>query len=125
MKTKKLTYDELEKRIEELEKEKRQLKKKYSSLCIYVKNIHPQDYQNSIFTSEKDIHLNQDNNSRLIPMCASCKKVRDYNDEWHSIEKFIQNIVDQDISHGLCPECAIVFYPEIFNDSSIENSRVS
>jgi PAS domain S-box-containing protein len=48
----------------------------------------------------------------LIPICASCKKVRDDEGYWHQVEVYIQDHSDADISHGICPECARLLYSE-------------
>ncbi len=44
--------------------------------------------------------------SGLIPICASCKKVRSVDGYWKQIEQYITENSEADISHGLCPECA-------------------
>ncbi len=48
----------------------------------------------------------------LLPICASCKKVRDYKGYWNQIEEYISEHADVDFSHGLCPECTERLYPE-------------
>lgn len=42
----------------------------------------------------------------FIPVCASCKKVRNDEGYWKQLEQFISENSDALISHGLCPECA-------------------
>ncbi|MDZ7267683.1 MAG: type IV pili methyl-accepting chemotaxis transducer N-terminal domain-containing protein [candidate division KSB1 bacterium] len=41
----------------------------------------------------------------LIPICASCKKIRDDHGYWNKLEDYIQQHSDADFTHGLCPEC--------------------
>ena len=41
-----------------------------------------------------------------IPICASCKKIRDDKGYWNQIESYIREHSEADFSHGLCPECA-------------------
>ncbi len=41
----------------------------------------------------------------FIPICASCKKIRDDKGLWHNIEAYLQAHSDIDFSHGLCPQC--------------------
>lgn len=53
--------------------------------------------------------------SGLLPICASCKKIRDDNGTWVPIELYIKNNSDADFTHGVCPECAVRLYPEVFN----------
>jgi len=47
--------------------------------------------------------------SGLLPICGSCKKVRDDKGYWNQIETYIANRTDASFSHGLCPECSIKF----------------
>lgn len=46
----------------------------------------------------------------LLPICASCKKIRDDNGYWKKIEVYIQEHSEADFSHGICPDCARRFY---------------
>ncbi len=41
----------------------------------------------------------------LLPICASCKKVRDDEGYWTQIENYISRRSDAEFSHGICPEC--------------------
>jgi|GEM_PF-510772 len=52
--------------------------------------------------------------SGLLPICASCKKIRDENGSWHQIEQYIHTHSEADFSHGICPECATRLYPEVY-----------
>jgi len=54
--------------------------------------------------------------SGLLPICASCKKIRDDHGIWVHIESYIKNNSNADFTHGVCPDCAIKLYPEIFNN---------
>jgi DNA-binding response OmpR family regulator len=48
----------------------------------------------------------------LIPMCASCKKIRDDEGYWQQVEKYIMERSEVEFSHGLCPDCLEKHYPE-------------
>ncbi len=48
----------------------------------------------------------------ILPVCASCKKIRDENGQWHQIETYIHERSAIDFSHGICPECCNKIYPE-------------
>ena len=50
--------------------------------------------------------------SGLLPMCASCKKIRDDKGYWNQLEAYISAHSEADFSHGICPECAKKLYPE-------------
>ncbi len=52
----------------------------------------------------------------LIPICASCKKIRDDKGYWDQLEGYIQSHSDAKFSHGLCPDCAHKLYPELFSE---------
>jgi DNA-binding NtrC family response regulator len=51
--------------------------------------------------------------SGLIPICASCKKVRDDTGYWNQVENFISDRSGAKFSHSICPNCAKVLYPGI------------
>lgn len=48
----------------------------------------------------------------ILPICASCKKVRDDRGLWEQIELYIRRHSDTDFSHGICPECADKLYKD-------------
>jgi PAS domain-containing protein len=50
--------------------------------------------------------------SGLLPICASCKKIRDDKGYWQQIEAYIRDHSEAEFSHGLCPECAKKLYPD-------------
>jgi sigma-B regulation protein RsbU (phosphoserine phosphatase) len=50
----------------------------------------------------------------LIPMCASCKKIRDDQGFWQQVEGYLMQHSQAEFSHGLCPECMEKHYPEYF-----------
>lgn len=51
--------------------------------------------------------------SGLLPICSSCKNVRDDNGYWNKIETYISRNSEADFTHGICPECAKRIYPDI------------
>ncbi|GAB6909674.1 membrane hypothetical protein [Desulfosarcina cetonica] len=53
--------------------------------------------------------------SGLLPICASCKKIRDDQGYWKQIESYIQEHSDATFSHGVCPECAAKLYPDYYH----------
>lgn len=50
--------------------------------------------------------------SGLLPICASCKKIRDDRGYWNSIEDYIEKRSDAQFTHGICPECTRKLYPQ-------------
>ncbi len=46
----------------------------------------------------------------LLPICSSCKKIRDDRGCWRKLEQYIQEHSEAEFSHGICPECARRIY---------------
>jgi hypothetical protein len=46
----------------------------------------------------------------LIPICASCKKIRDDKDYWSQVEVYVRDRSDAEFSHGMCPDCMKTLY---------------
>lgn len=53
--------------------------------------------------------------SGLLPICASCKKIRNDMGRWEQIEVYIRDRSDADFSHGICPECEKRLYPDLYD----------
>ena len=49
--------------------------------------------------------------SGFLPICASCKKIRDDKGYWNQIEIYIQQRSEAEFSHSICPECMDKLYP--------------
>jgi hypothetical protein len=54
--------------------------------------------------------------SGMLPICASCKQIRDDRGYWNKIEVYIEKHSEAEFSHGICPECARKLYPEYFSE---------
>jgi len=54
--------------------------------------------------------------SGLLPICASCKKIRDDGDRWRHLEDYIGEHSEAEFTHGICPDCAKRLYPELHED---------
>ncbi len=52
--------------------------------------------------------------SGLLPICASCKSIRDDKGYWKQIESYIRDHSEAEFSHGICPECAKKLYPDLY-----------
>jgi PAS domain S-box-containing protein len=52
----------------------------------------------------------------LLPICSSCKKIRDDKGYWERIEIYIHEHSEAEFTHGLCPECTKMLYPEVYKD---------
>jgi len=54
--------------------------------------------------------------SGLLPICSSCKKIRDDKGYWNQIETYISEHSEALFSHGLCPDCGKKLYPQYFDE---------
>jgi PAS domain S-box-containing protein len=49
----------------------------------------------------------------MLPICSSCKKIRDDRGYWNQIELYIRDHTDAEFTHSLCPACAEIEYAEL------------
>lgn len=54
--------------------------------------------------------------SGMLPICASCKKIRDDKGYWKQIESYIGDHSEAEFTHGICPECVKKLYPDIIDE---------
>ncbi|HPG42141.1 MAG TPA: hypothetical protein PLP19_11835 [bacterium] len=86
-------------------------------------------FENSEVEKEKLIHELQEALQKvkklkgLLPICASCKKIRDDAGYWHQVEDYVHQHSDVVFSHGICPDCAKQLYPGYFMNK--DNERLS
>lgn len=50
--------------------------------------------------------------SGFLPICASCKKIRDDKGYWNQIESYLKEHSGAEFSHSICPDCAKTLYPD-------------
>ncbi|MEI9897445.1 MAG: hypothetical protein WDN28_27210 [Chthoniobacter sp.] len=55
----------------------------------------------------------------LLPICASCKRIRQEDNTWEQIEIFVTKRTDAKFTHGLCPECANALFPGISTEINV------
>jgi len=51
--------------------------------------------------------------SGLLPICASCKKIRDDSGSWQQIEVYIHDHSEAAFTHGICPDCKKIYFPGV------------
>jgi len=49
----------------------------------------------------------------FLPICSHCHKIRDDEGYWQRVEEYIQERAGVQFTHGICPECARKYYPDI------------
>ena len=53
----------------------------------------------------------------LLPICASCKQIRDAKGVWTPLETYIAEQSEADFTHGICPACLAKLYPKTDSDT--------
>ena len=47
----------------------------------------------------------------ILPICCSCKKIRDDEGDWNQMEIYIDRHSEAEFSHGICPDCMKSYLP--------------
>jgi ligand-binding sensor domain-containing protein len=63
--------------------------------------------------------------SGLLPICASCKRIRSDQGYWEQIEAYIRDHSEAQFSHGLCPACVRLLYPDLADQVLARSERGS
>ena len=50
----------------------------------------------------------------ILPICSFCKRIRNLEGDWESLEGYITKRSEAEFSHSVCPQCAKEHYPELF-----------
>jgi len=59
----------------------------------------------------------------FLPICASCKKIRNDKGYWEQLEAYITEHSEALFSHGICPECAKRLYPELHKKREMADKK--
>ncbi len=54
--------------------------------------------------------------SGMLPICASCKNIRDDQGYWKQLEEYLHTHSEAQFSHSICPDCAIKLYPDLYSE---------
>lgn len=54
----------------------------------------------------------------ILPICSKCKRIRNEAEYWEQVDKYFNDHIGVDFSHGLCPECLEQFYGEYLHPAS-------
>ena len=49
----------------------------------------------------------------FLPICASCKNIRDDKGSWNQVDEYISKHTDVEFTHSICPSCKDELYPEL------------
>jgi PAS domain S-box-containing protein len=61
--------------------------------------------------------------SGLLPICASCKKIRDDKGYWSQVESYISQHSEATFTHGICPDCIKKLYPDLAGGGLGDSSK--
>ena len=61
--------------------------------------------------------------SGMLPICCSCKKIRDDNGYWEQVEVYVRDHSEAEFSHGICPECMEKLYGKEFCDKIVKKGQ--
>lgn len=53
----------------------------------------------------------------ILPICSSCKKILDDKGLWTQVEVYVRDHSQAEFSHGICPDCMKILYPEFDPDN--------
>jgi len=59
----------------------------------------------------------------LIPICSSCKKIRDDQGFWQQVEVYVHHHSDAEFSHGICPDCFKKLYPDYVDEIDLTDGK--
>ncbi|MEW6363332.1 MAG: response regulator transcription factor [Acidobacteriota bacterium] len=57
--------------------------------------------------------------SGFLPICATCKKIRDDNGRWQQVEIYVRDHSEAQFSHSMCPDCAGKIYAEFYRRAQV------
>jgi hypothetical protein len=61
----------------------------------------------------------------LLPICASCKKIRDDKGYWNDIEAYLHKFAHTQFTHTMCPECVKSLYPDLWKKMEKKKEKVA
>jgi PAS domain S-box-containing protein len=83
---------------------------KHTGRLLLIRDIterrHAESEREELIAELRDALANVRSLHGLLPICASCKKIRDDKGYWHRVENYMRAHADVEFSHGICPECA-------------------
>jgi len=101
-----------------LREQKNKIQRAHEEIKIEIKERkRAQIEKDSLIVELKDALNEVKTLSGLLPICASCKKIRDDNGYWNQIESYIGDRSEAEFSHSICPDCSKKLYPEISKEN--------
>jgi uncharacterized membrane protein YciS (DUF1049 family) len=96
-----------------LREKNKKIQKAHEEIEIEIKERKQAETEKDrLITELKDALSQVKTLSGLMPICASCKKIRDDSGYWNQIESYIRDHSEAEFSHSICPECSKKLFPE-------------
>lgn len=74
-------------------------------------------------TYRRQLEKEVDDLRDLLPICASCKKIRDDEGYWHNVESYMHNHFDANFTHSICHSCSEKLYPQLYGSTPPQKSK--
>lgn len=76
--------------------------------------VHPAPGKSNLLSLHKRFSSSHSQHSpgRLVPICASCKSIRNRNEEWITIEQYLKQQLSIQFTHDICLDCIRLLYPQ-------------
>jgi hypothetical protein len=81
--------------------------------CVVNSRKRAEEGQKQLVSELKEAMAEVKRLSGLLPICSSCKKIRDDKGYWNQLEAYIRDHSEVEFSHGICPECEKKLYSEL------------
>ena len=87
-----------------------------ATAAVAIENARLYEEANRLIAKLREALANIKTLKGLIPICASCKKIRTDQGFWQQVDVYIREHSEVEFSHGLCPDCLKKLYPEFARD---------
>ncbi len=74
-------------------------------------------------TYRRELEKEVDDLRDLLPICASCKKIRDDEGYWHNVESYMHNHFDANFTHSICHSCSENLYPQLYDSTDPQKNK--
>jgi len=91
----------------------RKVAEKTASLRVEVQERRQAEQEKEVLITELQKALDEVKTlSGLLPICSTCKKIRDDKGYWNQIENYIGEHSEAQFTHSICPDCLVKHYPD-------------
>ena len=112
---------ELEEKTIQLENSRQELNEAHNGLETMVAKLKTEIAERKRAEEEREKLINELKKALeeiktlrgILPLCSFCKKIRDDKGYWEQVDVYIHKHLQADVSHGVCPECAKKYYPDL------------